>query len=140
MALLANRTAIIRKSHFNAAHRLHNDKWTDEQNKQVFGKCNNPNFHGHNYVLEVKIIGDIDPNTGYVMDIKELKEIIDEEVVDRYDHRNLNLDVDDFKELNPTAENIAAVIFARIRKRVEHKYELKIKLYETERNIVEYPC
>lgn len=140
MTLLSNRTAIIRKSHFNAAHRLHNDKWTDEQNKQVFGKCNNPNFHGHNYVLEVKIIGDIDPNTGYVMDIKELKEIIDEEVVDRYDHRNLNLDVDDFKELNPTAENIAAVIFARIRKRVEHKYELKIKLYETERNIVEYPC
>lgn len=134
------KTAIIRKAHFNAAHRLHNPEWSEEKNREIFGKCNNPNFHGHNYVLEVKIIGDIDPATGYVMDIKELKDIIKSEVTDKYDHKNLNLDVTDFSNLNPTAENIAAVIYRNIKNRLEHNFELKIRLNETERNIVEYPA
>lgn len=134
------KTAIIRKAHFNAAHRLHNPRWSAEKNREIFGKCNNPNFHGHNYVLEVKIIGDVDPQTGYVMDIKELKEIINSEVTDKYDHKNLNLDVADFAELNPTAENIAAVIYRNIKNRLEQNFELKVRLYETERNIVEYPA
>ncbi len=134
------KTAIIRKAHFNAAHRLHNSAWTEERNQDIFGKCNNPNFHGHNYVLEVKIIGEIDPQTGYVMDIKELKEIIKSEVTDKYDHKNLNLDVADFADLNPTAENIATVIYRNVKNRLEENFELKIRLYETERNIVEYPA
>lgn len=134
------KTAIIRKAHFNAAHRLHNPDWSEEKNREIFGKCNNPNFHGHNYVLEVKIIGDTDPQTGYVMDIKELKEIIKSEVTDKYDHKNLNLDVTDFTNLNPTAENIAAVIYRNIKNRLEQNFELKVRLYETERNIVEYPA
>ena len=134
------KTAIIRKAHFNAAHRLHNPDWSEEKNREIFGKCNNPNFHGHNYVLEVKIIGDIDPQTGYVMDIKELKEIIKSEVTDKYDHKNLNLDVADFTDLNPTAENIATVIYRNIKNRLEQNFELKVRLYETERNIVEYPA
>lgn len=134
------KTAIIRKAHFNAAHRLNNPDWTAEKNQEIFGKCNNPNFHGHNYIVEVKVVGDIDPETGYVMDIKELKEIIKHEVTDRYDHKNLNLDVSDFSDLNPTAENIANVIYQNIRKRLAENFELKIRLYETERNIVEYPA
>lgn len=134
------KTAIIRKAHFNAAHRLHNANWSLEKNQEIFGKCNNPNFHGHNYVLEVKIIGEIDPEIGYVMDTKFLKDIIDEEVVDRYDHKNLNLDTEEFSILNPTAENIARTIYVNIKKRIEEKFELKIKLYETERNIVEFPA
>lgn len=134
------KTAIIRKAHFNAAHRLHNPLWSEEKNREIFGKCNNPNFHGHNYVLEVKIIGEIDPKTGYVMDIKELKEIIKDEVTDKYDHKNLNLDVTDFANLNPTAENISAVIYRNIKNRLNENFELKIRLYETERNIVEYPA
>ena len=134
------KTAIIRKAHFNAAHRLHNPHWSEEKNHEIFGKCNNPNFHGHNYVLEVKIIGEIDPKTGYVMDIKELKEIIKDEVTDKYDHKNLNLDITDFANLNPTAENISAVIYRNIKNRLNENFELKIRLYETERNIVEYPA
>lgn len=134
------KTAIIRKAHFNAAHRLHNSNWSVEKNQEVFGKCNNPNFHGHNYVLEVKIIGEIDPETGYVMDTKFLKDVIDEEVVERYDHKNLNLDTEEFSILNPTAENIARTIYVNIKNRIEEKFELKIKLYETERNIVEFPA
>lgn len=134
------KTAIIRRAHFNAAHRLHNDNWTPEKNQLVFGKCNNPNFHGHNYTLEVKVIGEIDSETGYVMDIKELKEIIKSEVTERYDHKNLNLDTEEFKILNPTAENIARTIYVNIKKRLNENFELKIKLYETERNIVEYPA
>lgn len=134
------RTAVIRKEHFNAAHRLHNAHWSDERNKEVFGKCNNPNYHGHNYDLEVKVIGEVDPDTGYVMDTKILKEIIKKNVLDRYDHMNLNLDVSDFKELNPTAENIAMTVYSNILKDLPEGLELKIRLYETERNIVEYPA
>lgn len=134
------KTAIIRKEHFNAAHRLNNPSWSKEKNHQVFGKCNNPNFHGHNYELEVKVIGTIDPETGYVMDAKVLKELIKREVIDQFDHKNLNLDVPEFKSLNPTAENIAYVIYSKIRPFISDSFDLKIKLHETSRNAVEYPA
>jgi 6-pyruvoyltetrahydropterin/6-carboxytetrahydropterin synthase len=137
---MAIKTAIIRREHFNAAHRLHNPEWSDEMNLKIFGKCNNPNYHGHNYVLEVKVIGEVHPRTGYVMDTKILSDIIKREVTERYDHKNLNLDIPEFKSLNPTAENIAAEIYKRLRGEVPEELELKIRLYETERNIVEYPA
>jgi 6-pyruvoyltetrahydropterin/6-carboxytetrahydropterin synthase len=129
---------VVRKAHFNAAHRLHNPTWSEEKNQEVFGKCNNPNWHGHNYTLEVAVIGELDPDTGYVIDIKILKEIIRQEIEDRFDHRNLNLDVEVMKGLNPTAENIAVVSWNLIREKLDPKYELNIRLYETERNFVEY--
>ncbi|PQJ15993.1 6-pyruvoyl trahydropterin synthase family protein [Aureicoccus marinus] len=135
-----NKTAIIRKEHFNAAHRLHNEHWSDEKNKQVFGKCNNPHFHGHNYDLEVRVVGFCDQDTGYVMDAKLLSDLIKEKVLNDFDHKNLNLEVDDFKTLNPTAENIARVIYERIRPHLDEELELKITLYETQRNVVEYPA
>lgn len=131
------KVSVYRKSHFNAAHRLHVQEWSDEKNKSVFGKCNMPNYHGHNYVMEVKLTGQIDPTTGYVMDLGILKNIINEEVVDRYDHRNLNLDIPEFKSLNPTVENIAVVIFKRLRKRIDEQLVLGLRLYETERNFVD---
>ncbi|MDC0257408.1 6-carboxytetrahydropterin synthase [Crocinitomicaceae bacterium] len=134
------KTAIIRKEHFNAAHRLHNPHWSDEKNQEIFGKCNNPNYHGHNYDLEVKVVGYIDEDSGYVIDAKILKNLIREHVVEKYDHKNLNLDTEDFENLNPTAENIAKVIFETLRRELPDELELKIKLYETERNIVEYPA
>ena len=134
------RTAVIRKEHFNAAHRLHNPNWSDEKNKEIFGKCNNPNYHGHNYDLEVKVIGEVDPETGYVLDAKILKNIIKKNVLDPFDHMNLNLDVEEFKNLNPTAENIARVVYSNILKDLPDGLELKIRLYETERNIVEFPA
>ena len=133
------KAAVTRKAHFNAAHRLFNPEWNNEKNDEVFGLCNNPNYHGHNYVLEAKVIGDIDPATGYVFDLKILKDIIDTEVIARFDHLNLNLDTAEFKNLNPTAENIAVVIYNLLRKRIEQKFELYIKLWETERNFVQYP-
>lgn len=129
---------VSRKGHFNAAHRLHNPKWSAEKNTEIFGKCNNPNYHGHNYDLIAHVTGEIDPDTGYVIDMKVLKEIMNEEVLDRYDHRNLNLDIEEFKSLNPTAENIAVVIWNRLRKRIENHLQLTVTLYETERNYVEY--
>lgn len=135
-----NKTAIIRKEHFNAAHRLHNEHWSDEKNKQVFGKCNNPHFHGHNYDLEVRVVGFCDQDTGYIMDAKLLSDLIKEKVLNDFDHKNLNLEVDDFKTLNPTAENIARVIYERIRPHLDEELELKITLYETQRNVVEYPA
>lgn len=131
--------SVIRKAHFNAAHRLYRADWSMEQNNAVFGLCNNPNFHGHNYNLEVKITGEVDPETGYVIDLKIVKDIVDAEVIERFDHRNLNLDVTDFKELIPTAEHIAYVIYNRIRAKLSNRYSLHIRLYETERNVVEYP-
>jgi len=134
-----NRLAITRREHFNAAHRLHNVNWSLEKNIEVFGKCNNPNFHGHNYELEVKVIGEIQKDTGYVIDTKELSSIIKTKILDRFDHKNLNLDVEEFKVLNPTTENIAKVIYMILRPLIELKYELKIKLYETPRNFVEFP-
>lgn len=137
---MAYKTAIIRKEHFNAAHRLHNPHWSDEKNREIFGKCNNPNYHGHNYDLEVKVIGFINEDSGYVMDAKILKNLIRELVVEKFDHKNLNLDTEEFKNVNPTAENIAKVIFELLRGALPDELELKVKLYETERNIVEYPA
>ncbi len=133
------KVSVYRKAHFNAAHRLHNPNWSAEQNKRIFGLCNNPNYHGHNYELEVKVIGEIDPETGYVIDLKVLKNLIEEEVCQRFDHQNLNLDVPDFKNLNPTAENIVVVIWQRLRAKLDPKFDLQVRLYETPRNYVEYP-
>lgn len=128
---------VSRKAHFNAAHRLHNPAWDDEKNRAVFGKCNNPNYHGHNYDLIVSVTGEPDPDTGYVMDMKVLKDLIKAEVEEPFDHKNLNLDTEEFKTLNPTAENIAAVIWKKMRSALDDAYEVKITLYETERNYVE---
>ena len=134
------KTAVYRKEHFNAAHRLNNPLWSEEKNKLIFGKCNNPNYHGHNYELIVKVTGMPDPETGYVYDMKDLSDLIKKFVIDRYDHKNLNLDVDDFREINPSAENIAFVIWNILREKIDKKYDLKVILYETERNFVEYPA
>jgi 6-pyruvoyltetrahydropterin/6-carboxytetrahydropterin synthase len=127
-----------RKAHFNATHRLHNPNWSDEKNKRIFGSCNNPNYHGHNYTLIVKVKGDVDPETGYVMDMNVLKAIIHEHIVKRYDHKNLFLDVEDFKDVNPSGENIIVKIWEILRKQIDEKYEVSLVLYETERNFVEY--
>lgn len=132
------RVTVSRKAHFNAAHRLYRKDWSDEQNNLVFGKCNNPNFHGHNYELIVSVTGEINPETGYVIDIKELADIILEEVETKFDHKNLNLDVPEFEDLNPTAENIVVVIWNKIRKRIDSKNDLEVTLYETPRNFVTY--
>lgn len=132
--------AVFRKERFNAAHRLHNPHWDEATNQQVFGKCNNPNYHGHNYELIVKLTGQPDPQTGYVYDMKLLSDLIRETVIDRFDHRNLNLDTAEFSQLNPTAENIAIVIYNLLREKIDKKYDLQIRLYETERNFVEYPA
>ncbi|MFN8437031.1 MAG: 6-carboxytetrahydropterin synthase [Cytophagales bacterium] len=134
------RATVYRKEHFNAAHRLHNDKWTDSKNKEVFGKCNNPSFHGHNYELVIKVTGEIDPDTGYVIDMKILSDLVEQNIIKVFDHKNLNLDVKYFKNLNPTAENIAYVIYEILRPLLGEEFELKILLYETERNFVEYPA
>ncbi len=135
-----NKVAVYRKEHFNAAHRLHNKTWSETENDNVFGKCNNPNFHGHNYDLIVKVIGEPDVHTGYVIDLKVLSDIIQESVLERFDHKNLNLDTAEFKNLNPTAENIAIVIYNILREKIDAKFDLQIRLYETERNFVEYPA
>ena len=134
------KVAVFRKEHFNAAHRLHRADWSEEKNDAVFGKCNNPNFHGHNYNLDIKVVGEVNPETGYVIDIKILSDLIKEHVLDAFDHKNLNLDVPEFKELNPTAENIAIVIYEKLERALNNtELELKVRLYETERNYVEYP-
>jgi 6-pyruvoyltetrahydropterin/6-carboxytetrahydropterin synthase len=136
---IMKKAAVIRRAHFNAAHKLWNDAWDVEKNKAVFGLCANENYHGHNYDLEVKVTGDIDPETGYVIDLKIVKDIIQEVVIDRFDHKNLNLDTEEFKALNPTAEYIAIVIYDQIRAKLDKQYDLHIRLGETENNIVEYP-
>ena len=127
---------VCRRSTFNSAHRLFRPDWSDEKNNAVFDKCNNPNYHGHNYTLEVWVSGEVDPETGYLIDLKTLKTIIQKEIIDRFDHRNLNLDCPEFEQLNPTAENIAAVIYRLMREAMDKKYELSITLWETENNIV----
>jgi len=133
------KVAIFRKEHFNAAHRLFVPSWDNAKNDEVFGKCNNPNFHGHNYELVVKLTGYPDPQTGYVMNLKLLSDIIKENVLDKFDHKNLNLDTTYFKGINPTAENIVIVIYDILRKKIDEKLDLTVRLYETERNFVEYP-
>lgn len=132
------KVTVSRKAHFNAAHRLYRKDWSEEQNQSVFGKCNNPNFHGHNYEVIVSVKGNIHPETGYVMDIKDLATIIFEEVEQPFDHKNLNLDVPEFEQLNPTAENIVVVIWNKIRKRIASENQLEVTLYETPRNFVTY--
>ena len=134
------KVAVFRKEHFNAAHRLHNNHLSDSENALIFGKCNYPNYHGHNYELIVRVIGEVDSKTGYVIDMKVLSDTIKETVIEKFDHKNLNLDVEEFKNLNPTAENIAIIIYNLLRPKLDTRYELKLVLYETERNYVEYPC
>lgn len=129
---------VCRRATFNAAHRLFNPDWSDEKNMEVFGKCSNPNYHGHNYVLETWVEGPIDPSTGYVIDLKVLKELLRDLVIEKFDHRNLNLDCEEFAELKPSAENIAVVIYNLLRPQLEAKYGLTIRLWETENNVVEY--
>ncbi len=133
-----SKVTVSRHAHFNAAHRLHNASWTVEKNEAVFGKCNNPHYHGHNYELIVSVRGDVDPETGYVVDMKWLADLIEEQVEQRFDHKNLNEETEEFKVLNPTAENIAMVIWKLLRKEVAEALELKVTLYETPRNFVEY--
>ena len=132
------RVTVNRKAHFNAAHRLYRPQWSDEKNNEVFGKCNNPHFHGHNYDLIVSVTGEIDPITGFVMDMKELKDLIRIEIEDKFDHKNLNIEVDEFKDLNPTSENIVVVIWNKLRTKIDSKNDLEVTLYETPRNFVSY--
>lgn len=134
------KVSIFRKEHFNAAHRLHNAAWSDEKNKEIFGLCNNPNYHGHNYELIIQVTGTINPETGYVIDTKVLSDLVQREVCKKFDHRNLNLDVPEFANLNPTAENIVVVIYNKLRPHIAAELDIKIKLYETERNFVEFPA
>lgn len=132
------RVTISRKAHFNAAHRLYRKDWTFEKNEEIFGKCNNPNYHGHNYDLTVSVTGEIDPETGYVMDAKVLADLIKQEVEEHFDHKNLNLDVPDFENLNPSAENISVVIYNKLKPHIKPSFDLEIVLYETPRNFVTY--
>ena len=135
-----NKVAIYRKEHFCAAHRLHNPEWSDEENKRIFGLCNNSNYHGHNYDLIVKVTGIPDAATGYVIDTKILSNLVKENIIKKFDHKNFNLDIPEFKSINPTAENIAVVIYNLLKPKLHEDLELKILLYETERNFVEYPA
>ncbi len=132
------RVTVHRKAHFNAAHRLYRADWSDEKNEKVFGKCSNPNFHGHNYDLIVSVTGEVDPETGFVMDLAILKRLIKAEIEEALDHKNLNVEVEEFKTLNPTAENISVVIYNKLRKHIPGHLDVKVKLYETPRNFVSY--
>lgn len=132
------RISAFRRAHFNAAHRLHNPNWSEEKNHEVFGLCNNPLYHGHNYEIEVKVMGEVDTETGFLIDLGALANLIKREVEDKLDHKNLNLEVEEFKELNPTAENICFVIWKILRAKLDLKYDLAVRLYETPRNYVEY--
>ena len=135
-----NKVAVYRKEHFNAAHRLNNPLWDVATNARIFGKCNNPHYHGHNYELIVKVTGVPDLETGYLYDMKLLSDLIQENVLERFDHKNLNLDTVEFKNLNPSAENIVVVIYNILREKLDNKFDLQVRLYETERNFVEYPA
>ena len=138
--MMSEKISVFRKEHFNAAHRLHNPDWSAEKNKEIFGLCNNANYHGHNYELIIQITGTINPETGYVIDMKDLSDLAQVEVLKKFDHKNLNLDVPEFKNLNPSAENIAIVIYHKLRVKIAAELDLKIRLYETERNFVEFPA
>lgn len=134
------RVAVYRKEHFNAAHRLFRPQWSDQENAETFGKCSLPHFHGHNYEIEIKVVGVPDKETGFVMDMKKLSDLVQEKVIRKFDHKNLNLDTEEFKTLNPTAENIAIVIFDLLRPHIDAALDLYIRLYETPRNFVDYPA
>ena len=139
MQSVSNKVAVFRKEHFNAAHRLNNAAWDDATNKEIFGKCNNPHYHGHNYDLIVRVTGVPEAGTGYVMDTKKLSDLIKEKVLDKFDHKNLNEDCAEFKTINPTAENIVIVIYNLLRPEIKQELDVQVRLYETERNFVEYP-
>jgi 6-pyruvoyltetrahydropterin/6-carboxytetrahydropterin synthase len=134
------RIAIFRKAHFNAAHRLHNKDWSDEKNREIFGKCNNPNYHGHNYELEVKVTGEVNPETGYLIDLKYLKDLIEEHVEEKFDHKNFNLDVPEFKDLLPSTENICYVIWQIMTEKLGSEFDVRVTLWETPRNYAQYPA
>ena len=136
---MSKNVAVFRREHFNAAHRLFNPDWDVATNDKVFGKCALPNYHGHNYELEIKVVGVPDKETGYVMDMKKLGDLVKREIHSRFDHKNLNLDTEEFKKLNPTAENIAVVIYKLLRPHIDKKMDMQVRLYETPRNFVEYP-
>jgi len=137
---MGKRLAVSRHEHFNAAHRLHNPDWDDDRNRAVFGKCNLPHYHGHNYEIIVRVTGEIDEASGYVMDMKILSDLVKQHVIERFDHRNLNEDVPEFRQVNPSAENIVVVIYDILRAVIDPVLDLKITLYETPRNFVEYPA
>ncbi len=132
------RVTVHRKAHFNAAHRLYRKDWSDEKNTEVFSKCSNPYFHGHNYELVVSLTGEVDQETGYVFDLGKLRKLIEDEIEASFDHKNLNLEVQEFRELNPTAENISVVIYNKLRKHIPKELDMEITLYETPRNFVTY--
>lgn len=136
---MRKKVAVIRREHFNAAHRLYNEQWSEEQNRTAFGKCSLPHYHGHNYELEIKVVGEVDPVTGFVMDLKVLSDLVNDTIVERFDHKNLNVDTEEFRTLNPTAENIAIVIHDLLRPHINSSLDLYIRLFETPRNYVEYP-
>lgn len=136
---MGKKVSVFRKEHFNAAHRLFNPDWNDATNEKVFGKCAWPNYHGHNYELEIKVTGEVDTRTGFVIDKKTLSDLVRREVLNRFDHKNLNLDTKEFEKLNPTAENIVIVIYELLRPHIAKDMDLNIRLYETSRNFVEYP-
>lgn len=138
--VMSKKVAVIRREHFNAAHRLYRQEWSADQNMAAFGKCSLPNYHGHNYELEIKVVGEIDLLTGFVMDLKELSDLVNDKVIEKLDHRNLNVDVEEFRKLNPTAENIAVVIYELLRPHIKPSLDLFIRLFETPRNFVEYPA
>jgi 6-pyruvoyltetrahydropterin/6-carboxytetrahydropterin synthase len=136
---MSNKVAVIRREHFNAAHRLYRQDWSDEKNMATFGKCSLPHYHGHNYELEVRVTGEVDAVTGFVMDLKELSDLVSDKILERFDHKNLNVDTEEFKQLNPTAENIAVVIYNLLRPHIKPSLDLFVRLFETPRNYVEYP-
>jgi 6-pyruvoyltetrahydropterin/6-carboxytetrahydropterin synthase len=137
---MENKVSVYRREHFNAAHRLNNPAWDEATNEKVFGKCNNPSYHGHNYEVVVKVTGIPAADTGFVMNLKLLSDIINENVLEKFDHKNLNLDVKEFSELNPTAENIVIVIYNILRSKIDSDLDLQVRLYETPRNFAEYPA
>ncbi len=134
------RIAVFRRAHFNAAHKLFNPKWSKEKNRQVYGKCSNENYHGHNYELEVKVVGEVDPESGYLIDLKILKEIISEHIEEKFDHKNLNLDIPEFKNVIPSTENFCYLIWTILQEKLGKRYEVTVRLWETPRNFVEYPA
>jgi 6-pyruvoyltetrahydropterin/6-carboxytetrahydropterin synthase len=137
---MGKKVAVIRREHFNAAHRLYRKDWSDDQNMTMFGKCSLPHYHGHNYELEIKVVGEVDVTTGFVMDLKQLSDLVNEKVLEKFDHKNLNVDTEEFKNMNPTAENIAVVIYDILRPHILPSLDLFVRLFETPRNYVEYPA
>ena len=140
LTMMNKKVSVYRREHFNAAHRLHNPAWDEAKNNAVFGKCNNPNYHGHNYEIEVKVTGEPGTDTGFVIDLKFVSDTIQENIIEKFDHKNLNLDLPEFAHLNPTTENIVVIIYNILREKIDAKFDLQVRLYETPRNFAEYPA